>query len=436
MREDNKILNAQIAEARRAAAIASGAEPRAVAVRYERKVDRIAITLSNGSSLGIPRTNIQGLESATPGDLRRVLISTSGEHLRWASLDVDLSVPNLVNGVFGTSRWMRALGRKGGQVKSVAKAASARANGLLGGRPPKSAGSGELRKALTIGKLASSAPPINIAESDAREDKHIVAPLSQELITFGEEIRRKIKSCIVALSDVAPDSRNHAFILTWARTLGVLTWDIGGSCLSLLQHNQLRAPMILNRCLFEYQVRMRYYAIKPAKGIVAIEQLEERLRRVYKADPTLQEQPMRSDKERAEFENWLARRDKLEKENFRNEIIKTVYPKDSDMYYDGFYGKASAYVHGYETTIREIFRDWYTDKNPEPSFQSKILSLNDAAAVCIIQLLEQYRTLNSVGHLGQPIKDAEANWRSLQNRLGLDKRDWTERIRRLKSGPQ
>ena len=57
----------------------------------------------------------------------------------WEELDSHLSVPGLVAGTFGTKRWMSELGRKGGSVRSEAKAKSSRENGKLGGRPKKTA---------------------------------------------------------------------------------------------------------------------------------------------------------------------------------------------------------------------------------------------------------------------------------------------------------
>jgi hypothetical protein len=48
---------------------------------------------------------------------------------------VDHFVPGLLNHIFGTSRWMAELGRRGGSSTSATKAAAARANGKKGGRP-------------------------------------------------------------------------------------------------------------------------------------------------------------------------------------------------------------------------------------------------------------------------------------------------------------
>lgn len=54
--------------------------------------------------------------------------------LHWEALDVDLSIPGLLTGLFGTKAYMA---RQAGRTKFPAKAAAARANGLKGGRPRK-----------------------------------------------------------------------------------------------------------------------------------------------------------------------------------------------------------------------------------------------------------------------------------------------------------
>jgi hypothetical protein len=109
--------------------------PKAVAAEFRRKTDTIAVTLATGVELVIPRKLLQGLENAAPSEIAQVEILGPGDSLHWESLDVDHYLPALIDGVFGTRRWMSAIGKLGGSARSAAKHASSRANGAKGGRP-------------------------------------------------------------------------------------------------------------------------------------------------------------------------------------------------------------------------------------------------------------------------------------------------------------
>lgn len=111
-------------------------EPRAAAVRYDRARERVAVELTNGCTFTFPPRLAQGLESATEDQLAQVEVLGRGTGLHWESLDVDLSVPDLLAGLFGTKSYMA---RRAGQARSPAKAAASRANGAKGGRPRRSA---------------------------------------------------------------------------------------------------------------------------------------------------------------------------------------------------------------------------------------------------------------------------------------------------------
>jgi hypothetical protein len=114
--------------------LARESEPRAAAVRYDRRAGRIVVDLTNGCTFAFPPGLAQGLEQATDDQLAAVEILGRGYGLHWEALDTDLSLPGLMAGIFGTTAWMA---RRAGQATSVAKAAAARANGAKGGRPRK-----------------------------------------------------------------------------------------------------------------------------------------------------------------------------------------------------------------------------------------------------------------------------------------------------------
>ncbi len=132
---------ADISDAQIDDAIARGkrsleSEPRAASVRYDRDLDRVVVDLTNGCTFAFPPRLAQGLEAATDAQLQEVEILGVGYGLHWEALDVDLSIPGLVAGLFGTRAYMA---RHAGQGTSPAKAAASRANGAKGGRPRKQA---------------------------------------------------------------------------------------------------------------------------------------------------------------------------------------------------------------------------------------------------------------------------------------------------------
>ena len=109
-------------------------KPFASAARYDRKANRIIVDLTNGASFAFAPQLLQGMENGSPDAFAEVEVIADGYGLHWESLDADFTVPGLLNGIFGTAKWMA---QKAGQTTSPAKAAAARANGAKGGRPRK-----------------------------------------------------------------------------------------------------------------------------------------------------------------------------------------------------------------------------------------------------------------------------------------------------------
>jgi hypothetical protein len=114
--------------------------PHAIAARYDRRVSRVVVTLSNGLELAFPPHMAEGLADAKPADLAVIEITPAGLGLHWPKLDADLYLPTLLQGVFGSPRWMAGLlGKSGGLARTAVKVAAARENGRKGGRPRKRA---------------------------------------------------------------------------------------------------------------------------------------------------------------------------------------------------------------------------------------------------------------------------------------------------------
>jgi hypothetical protein len=113
---------------------AASSEPRAASARYDRGAGRMVVEMTNGCAFAFPARLAEGLETADEEALAAVTVSPGGYGLRWEALDVDLSVPGLLAGLYGTRRHMARLA---GSASTPAKAAAARRNGAAGGRPRK-----------------------------------------------------------------------------------------------------------------------------------------------------------------------------------------------------------------------------------------------------------------------------------------------------------
>jgi hypothetical protein len=112
--------------------------PRAVSARYDPRRRRVVIALSSHLDVSFSPRHAQGLERATPAQLREIEITPSGFGIHFPKLDADLYVPAILEGFLGSKKWMASrLGQLGGRSTSRAKQSAAKQNGALGGRPRK-----------------------------------------------------------------------------------------------------------------------------------------------------------------------------------------------------------------------------------------------------------------------------------------------------------
>jgi hypothetical protein len=132
------VTDAQLKRAAARGRKALADEPRALAARFDRRMGRVVVELTNGCSYAFPSSLVQDLSEATATELSEVHVEGAGFNLHWPQLEADLYVPTLVAGFFGNQAWMtRELARTAGRAKSSAKTAAARRNGQKGGRPRK-----------------------------------------------------------------------------------------------------------------------------------------------------------------------------------------------------------------------------------------------------------------------------------------------------------
>ena len=107
---------------------------------YDPTSGNVFVKLSIGIGIFFSPHDVEALEGATPAQLKEIEITPSGFGIYFPELDEGINVPNLLDGLTGSRKWMAArLGSEGGKARSVAKRNAARANGAFGGRPRKSA---------------------------------------------------------------------------------------------------------------------------------------------------------------------------------------------------------------------------------------------------------------------------------------------------------
>ena len=92
--------------------------PVATDVRYDRRLRKVVIDLSNGCTLLVPPELAQGLSAASADELADAKILGLGTAIDWPKLDVQLSVGGLLTGVFGTASWMAGRDRTANESPS------------------------------------------------------------------------------------------------------------------------------------------------------------------------------------------------------------------------------------------------------------------------------------------------------------------------------
>jgi hypothetical protein len=108
----------------------------ATSVRYDRRTGRIVIQLSSGLEVAFRAQDAQELKNTKPDQLSKIQITASGLGIHFPKIDADLYLPAVLERFLGSKGFFASeMGKVGGKVSTDAKAAAARRNGRLGGRP-------------------------------------------------------------------------------------------------------------------------------------------------------------------------------------------------------------------------------------------------------------------------------------------------------------
>jgi hypothetical protein len=99
----------------------------AVAAEFDPERRSLVIRLNNGVTTTIPLALIPELAEAAPADLATLTVEGRGYGLHVPSLDVDLSIPRMLETALGAV----------GMAQAERRAEASRRNGQLGGRPRK-----------------------------------------------------------------------------------------------------------------------------------------------------------------------------------------------------------------------------------------------------------------------------------------------------------
>jgi hypothetical protein len=119
--DNSSLIDAQLSQAEPHGAELLTTEPRARTAHSDVGSGRILVDLTNGCNFAFPAHLTQELEDASPEVLAEVEVLGQGYGLHWEKLDVDLSVPGLLAGLFGTKAFMgrHRAARAGASVPAI-----------------------------------------------------------------------------------------------------------------------------------------------------------------------------------------------------------------------------------------------------------------------------------------------------------------------------
>lgn len=101
-----QVREAQIEKALALGKASTDSQPVAISADFDSKSKEVVIALESGAEYRFPSKLGQGLENASDAELSNITISPSGLGIHWPDIDAGLSIPHLLEGVYGTKGWM------------------------------------------------------------------------------------------------------------------------------------------------------------------------------------------------------------------------------------------------------------------------------------------------------------------------------------------
>lgn len=132
--------------------------PHAASVRYASTKKLMELIYPDGTTLGLPVAQFDEFARLTEKQRATVKLAYNGTALRVEDADLVVSIAGMVSQLDIARTFQRIAASLAGRVTNTAKAAAARANGLAGGRPRKSAAQQKDRMAKAA-YAAAGAPP-------------------------------------------------------------------------------------------------------------------------------------------------------------------------------------------------------------------------------------------------------------------------------------
>jgi len=88
--------------------------PRAIGAHYDAGRNRVIVRLTTGVEIGFAPRDAEGLQNATLDDLKAVEVEAFGLGIHFPTIDADLYVPALLDGILGSARWMETRSKASG----------------------------------------------------------------------------------------------------------------------------------------------------------------------------------------------------------------------------------------------------------------------------------------------------------------------------------